>query len=643
MPRPSQDLHIRRSACFCVAPACTTTSSAMADSKRQSVKRRATTSISYKEESSGNESSDSVQISVPAKKLRLSKAPAAATTPNRKSSTRGRSQGRQLDPKKSVTSRPPPIPKSKNCQKVQRGIPCTAYNVVTDGVVPLWSSLPYEILLEIFRYASLPLRDENFQPNESLAWLLKTARLCKSFAAPALAVLYESPPLLALEKPHRLLDLLVEDEDRHFIDNYKTKVKCLELDTKLTLAYTATGRGLFDISALIPLLPRLSSINITNSRDRPPFRRISQKGKWAYPVSLFDVLRQSSIQLKAWRWHGEMITENIGALHHIHAQSAFQSLQRLSVSHLHFLSNGEAPSKRQKSTVQADFLASLVHLSSLSLESCQSESWELLNHLPKLLTNLSVINCPTFDNGTLLPYLVEHGRELKNLVLNHNRSMSLEFLPDLKQCCPELESLYMDFTYYSASIFGDLGHQSDATPNYNSLLEPGNIPTWPTTLRDLSLLQMRKWSVEAATGFFESLTTSAPDLPNLKYVTIKAILDISWRERAGFREKWINRFDEALLRRPRSPNIHLASKRVFREWKEKHQEHAVRPPTRASISEEASYAGSGGTCEIVDVSIDNMRPSELRFREEDFMDSEISGDEDWNGDNEFVAPTRHAW
>lgn len=38
-----------------------------------------------------------------------------------------------------------------------------------------------------------------------------------------------------------------------------------------------------------------------------------------------------------------------------------------------------------------------------------------------------------------------------------------------------------------------------------------------------------------------------------------------------------------------------------------------------------------GLCEIVDVQFDNLRPSEQQLRESDFLDEEISGDEDWNG------------
>lgn len=38
-----------------------------------------------------------------------------------------------------------------------------------------------------------------------------------------------------------------------------------------------------------------------------------------------------------------------------------------------------------------------------------------------------------------------------------------------------------------------------------------------------------------------------------------------------------------------------------------------------------------GLCDVVDIQFGNLRPSERQLRESDFLDKEISGDEDWNG------------
>ena len=50
-----------------------------------------------------------------------------------------------------------------------------------------------------------------------------------------------------------------------------------------------------------------------------------------------------------------------------------------------------------------------------------------------------------------------------------------------------------------------------------------------------------------------------------------------------------------------------------------------------------------GLCEVVDVLIDNLRPTEEQLREDDFLDDEVSGDEDWNGDDDVLVDSGYAW
>jgi len=72
-----------------------------------------------------------------------------------------------------------------------------------------------------------------------------------------------------------------------------------------------------------------------------------------------------------------------------------------------------------------------------------------------------------------------------------------------------------------------------------------------------------------------------------------------------------------------------------------------------SISEANSPATSGdwrstaehyiqGLCDVVDIRIDNQRPREEQFNENDFLDSEESGDEDWNEGDE-MPDEGYAW
>ena len=47
---------------------------------------------------------------------------------------------------------------------------------------------------------------------------------------------------------------------------------------------------------------------------------------------------------------------------------------------------------------------------------------------------------------------------------------------------------------------------------------------------------------------------------------------------------------------------------------------------------------------MVDVLIDNLRPIEEQLNEDNFLDDEISGDEDWNEDNNNIEDDDgYAW
>ncbi len=49
-----------------------------------------------------------------------------------------------------------------------------------------------------------------------------------------------------------------------------------------------------------------------------------------------------------------------------------------------------------------------------------------------------------------------------------------------------------------------------------------------------------------------------------------------------------------------------------------------------------------GMCSRVILHIDGQRPADEQFKETDFLDEEMSGDEDWNG-RDVEAPSRYAW
>jgi len=558
-------------------------------------------------------------------------------------------------------------------------------SIPSDRVIPPWASLPYEILLNIFHFAASPLLDDDYRVTPAVAWLCKAARTCKAFTEPALTALYECPPLDTPVAAFQLLDLL----NTETIYNYRAKIKRLKLDIKNVFAHVAAGRGQFGLAELAILLPKLTAIHLSRSRDRPPFRTAAHSSKqpWYYKPELFSVMSDRGVRLIGWTWIGDLIGQTEGLVQPnmpIHASTLFQGLRHLDLTNLEL---GGLPVPTQETPGQtaairrkglqprnADVLEDLSQLTSLTFTSCTSSSWSILDHLPKPLTSLT-INHSNIISDTLSNYLQPHGAHLRTLVLNHNDHLSLNFLPHLRSSCPSLTHLSLDLTYYSPLIVASV----IAEPVYSTLLDEDHIPTWPTTLQHLSLLHLRKWSTPSALNFFTSLTDAAGELPDLRYLELRAMLpEASWRERASLREKWTDKLERVFLRCSAAPRKELASLKAWREWKEDQDELTAgdnddaplakaiparkrklqetiqeddKVKTRAARKEskrireeeeeereESEIAVVHGMCDVVDINIDNLRPSEVRFNEGDFMDSEKSGDEDWNEDDDDLEP-----
>jgi hypothetical protein len=210
----------------------------------------------------------------------------------------------------------------------------------------------------------------------------------------------------------------------------------------------------------------------------------------------------------------------------------------------------------------ASALAVLPNLRSLSFETCGVVSGRLLPLLPTDLTSLSIINCGELLSDAFQAFLATHGSHLEELTLNHNQALDMSFLVDLKRSCPKLEVLRMDATYYSSLVMS-----SDNEPLYETLLGENEMPTWPTSLRTLDCQYLRNWNSKSADNFFSSLINSAEELPRLQEITIIAMVDTDWRQRAEFRQKWTAKFRKVFARKWETPDPSLASLRAFREWK----------------------------------------------------------------------------
>ena len=140
--------------------------------------------------------------------------------------------------------------------------------------------------------------------------------------------------------------------------------------------------------------------------------------------------------------------------------------------------------------------------------------------------------------------------------------------------------------------------------------------------------------------------------------------------RAKFRKDWTARFQHIFARKCLPPDQNLASLRAFREAKSASNDDGISPegehsqndekwdtkrlrsrtaikdgsPSGEELGVDESSDAAHGLCHTVLFRIDNSRPQEQIFHEQDFLDEEASGDEDWNGDNDAVEEGNgYAW
>jgi hypothetical protein len=627
-------------------------------------------------------------------------------------------------PSRSRSSKPEPAhSKGRSPRKRALGAPLKANETLqeapgtaripTDGHRPAWASLPYHVLLQVFVYAAHPLRDENMKPTASISWLVQVACMCSTFTKPALTALYRSPPIFAMKQKRKDLvhHLISPPVEAH--DDYRVMVKRLELDATQISALTEPAHSVADLGNLVRSLTTLREIDIFDPFDRPPYRgRLRRLRRWVYPPELFEALRQTELHLRSWRWNSTFCDDGPLWLKSIHGDAAFQTLRELTLTKFHPAEVREdrdepedAPGQPTTEELIASALVTLPSLRTLSFETCGIVSGRLLPLLPANLVSLSIINCGELLSDALQAFLATHGSQLEELVLNHNQSLGLSFLVDLKTSCPKLEVLRMDTTYYSS-----LEMSADNEPLYESLLGELEKPTWPTTLQVLDMEYLRNWNSVAATNFFSSLTEAAEELPSLREITIIAMVDIPWRERAEFRRKWTDQFRKVFARAWTPPSAHLVSLKAYRDWKtrisepnaetekndsliegipemegaakvddsesesesdlplhpsrkQKHDEEwgSKRLRSRSKVTtnydessadesvaeaeapgeEDESYVQ--GRCHSVIFRIDNLRPREEIYGEADFLDAEPSGDEEWNGNDNQDDEGGYAW
>jgi len=242
---------------------------------------------------------------------------------------------------------------------------------------------------------------------------------------------------------------------------------------------------------------------------------------------------------------------SLGAVKRLHLTPAFIGLRKLTfVNYQRPLLHAKDPEDpevvaedKRHAEVFAGLLQVLPDLNHLVMESSTVVNDHLLPLLPRTLQHLELINCWDVNADHFSEYLVTHGQALRELTLHHNQSLSLGFLPVLGTACPNLVALRMNLTYYNHHEF-----YRDSDPFYEHLLTVDETPTWPSSLQVVELENLRQWDVQAAEGFFKSLIDSAPQLPELRHLAVKAMLDIPWRQRSEIRDKWVRQLKHVFKR-----------------------------------------------------------------------------------------------
>ncbi|KAI1339930.1 hypothetical protein F5Y15DRAFT_59473 [Xylariaceae sp. FL0016] len=611
---------------------------------------------------------------------------------------------------------------------IQRSPPGAISDVADDRpqYFPPWTNLSYHVWLSIFDFVAGPIRDTSSKPDEvseAVANLLSAARTCKKLLEPALANLYRCPPFQKIsftKSPQasflRFCNTLSLPPEKSTI-TYRPKVEIMQIDVDLYLSKKYNGMQM-GLNQLLRYLPRLSHLELYHPFDDPGQRQLDGNLRWKLSeddlMQAFEPLPGADInkgdktdvtKLLGWRWNSRLVPKSLSLekLPEVHQNPSFSSLRKVAFVNYQLpsmdisLRARETDESRQRDLNAVQLLAhsinSLPMLEHLVLESSTLANGSLLELLPKTLKQLDLINCWEITSEDFAKFLTTHGSSLERLDLKHCQALSLGFLPVLGTSCPKLTHLEMDFNYYRH-------HHSyaDNKPDYDTLLESSQIPTWPHSIQSIVMMHMRNWDGEAATMFFDSLMDNAKDLPHLRRLEFKVNLDIAWRERQELRESIVDKMTRIFKRRSLPPQDF----RTLRNSKETNPKNtndykSSKPParrsTRIAVQSSMPHIPDGGSakvmtvnknfrsmriskpmfdaddedspdelasdhldggrlhrkiprrklspqsddeivhglCDIVDINVDNQRPTEYLLGMEDFWDSAEASDSEWDG------------
>jgi hypothetical protein len=509
-----------------------------------------------------------------------------------KASTRRTKATKAISPKKSATAAQATKSPRPHATVKHSPLKDSKTAITENEIIPDWASLPYLVLVQIFRHAAAPLTEL-----QQARWLVAASGVCRAFAEPALTALYETPPLLSRSMAHGLVSLLSEDPSTTMF-NYRPKVQELSIDVEEIASKTYKGQPL-DLKALIDNLPRLEFIQFFHRKDDPPYRTLDGSLRWHYPAALFEALNgkgdssegQNSAnhaRLVGWQWNRRLMGQDLdlAGLEAFHRTPPFQGLKTVSfvnyqVPSLHAKASADAAelAAQDQAFIQglANAITALPALEHLSIESSTAANEQLLPLLPKSLKTLELVNCWDINGEDFASYLLSSGHQLRRLILRHNQSLSASFLTVLGTACPNLEVLSMDFKTYKHHEFY---HDSD--PSYDHLLTADQTPDWPESLETLQLLNMKKWTAEAAETLLQSLVDSAPRLLKLRRVDLKAMLSIPIHQRSQLRNKWDRKLRQVFLREKEDPQPLFSLRKPAQKSNLEPAENATKKPRKAA-------------------------------------------------------------
>jgi len=385
-----------------------------------------------------------------------------------------------------------------------------------------------------------------------------------------------------------------------------------------------------------------------------------------------------------------------------HLRPSFQALQHLEL--LEFSAFGRLASDQQTHEIEmAEIINLLPNLRSLEMVSCDMIHTGFADNLTQSLTSLRIANSSGLTSDDLHAYLSKQGScQLEELILDHNVRLDLAFLPTLSQTCPRLKVLKMDLHYYSQhhavndadakydyllgadehptwpatiqeielvhlqkwshegaqNLFKSLIDSAEHMPDLRKLVLQAHIniswrdrvafrEQWIERLRRVfldktspspHLASLKAW--RRYNGIWDSVPEGIPSTPQgarrVSHIEVDAEKD---RRRASDSGSSINRRSKRIADTEAAAALRLRRSGSITD--------------AISVSDGDSPAASGdwrstsehfiqGLCDIVDIRIDNQRPREEQFNENDFLDSEESGDEDWNEGDE-MPDEGYAW